>query len=211
MGFGISYGNFVGIGFLITALLGGVIIGIVFYLVFWIGSLAKKLGQYEYELNTFSPADSEIIHNISDMLMRCIYILAFIFAIMTLVVSSNIIGLDERMGTLFGVPLLLVAWMSSIIQFLFTRSTIEKIVAKAKWKTLNKIQVKMNSVEAAGDLSDKETSERLFRLADTHKQILSSKTNSFDFKSVATLFSQLMLPLLGLLLGNLDKILALLP
>jgi len=28
-----------------------------------------------------------------------------------------------------------------------------------------------------------------------------------DLKSVSTLFSQLMLPLLGLLLGNLDKIL----
>ena len=69
----------------------------------------------------------------------------------------------------------------------------------------------MNSVEAAGDLSDQETSERLLRLADIHKQILSSKAHSFDFKSVATLFSQLMLPLLGLLLGNLDEILALLP
>lgn len=210
VGFRISYGNFVGLGFLITILLGAVLIGIVFYLIFWIGSLAKKLGQYEYELNTFSPADSEIIHNISDMLMRCIYILAFIFAIMTLVVSSNVIALDEQMGPLFGTPLLLVAWTASVIQFLFTRSTIEKIVAKAKWKTLNKLQVKINSIESTGDLSDKETSERLLRLADMHKQILASKTNSFDFKSVATLFSQLMLPLLGLLLGNLDKILALL-
>jgi len=47
-------------------------------------------------------------------------------------------------------------------------------------------------------------------LADIHKQIMASKTNTLDLKSVSTLFSQLMLPLLGLLLGNLDKVLKLL-
>jgi len=60
-------------------------------------------------------------------------------------------------------------------------------------------------------LSDKETAERLLRLADIHRQIMASKTNTFDLKSLSNLFSQLMLPLLGLLLGNLDKISALLP
>jgi hypothetical protein len=98
------------------------------------------------------------------------------------------------------------AWILILAQFLLTRSTLGAITNGSKWKTLNKIQAKINSIEATGDLSDKETAERLFRLADIHKQIMASKSNIFDLKSVLNLFSQLMLPLLGLLLGNFDKV-----
>ena len=102
------------------------------------------------------------------------------------------------------------SWIIILTQFFLIQSTRGKIVKNAKWKTLNKIQAKINAVEATGDLSDKETAERLLRLADIHRQIRASRTNTFDFRSLSTLFSQLMLPLLGLLLGNLDSVLALL-
>ena len=90
------------------------------------------------------------------------------------------------------------------------RSTLSTITNCAKWKTLNRISDKMNAIEATGDLSDKDTVERLLRFADIHKQVMASNTKTFDLKSAAILFSQLMLPLLGLLLGNLDKVLELL-
>jgi hypothetical protein len=106
---------------------------------------------------------------------------------------------------------LAIAWAVITPQFLLTRSTIGTIINRAKWIALNRIRSKINAIEATGDLSDKDTTERLFRLTDVHKQILASKSNTLDLKSISTLFSQLMLPLLGLLLGNLDKLSKLLP
>ena len=208
IGFSVVYHNFVGFGFLLTSVIVGAIVGMAFYSVVWVVWLVINLKNYQYQLNNFSPAASEIISNITDMLTKCIYSLAAFFACITLVNTSNLI--DSPIKVLFSLPFLLISWISIIVQFFVTRSTIAKIVNDAKWKTLNKIQVRINSIEAKGDLTDKETAEKLLRIADIHNQIMASKTQIFDLRSVSTLFSQLMLPLLGLLLGNLDKILDLL-
>ena len=40
---------------------------------------------------------------------------------------------------------------------------------------------------------------------------MASRTSTFDLNSIATLLGQLMLPILGLLLGNLDKVTGLFP
>jgi len=119
--------------------------------------------------------------------------------------TSNLV--DEQVRVLIGIPLLVFFWTVIFTQFGATRSTLGIITDRAKWKTLNRIRDKINTLEATGDLSDKDTAERLLRLADIHKQVMASNTKIFDLKSVTTLFSQLMLPLLGLLLGNLDKVL----
>jgi hypothetical protein len=198
----------VGFGFLSTTVIVGTLAGLGFYVPFWLNLLTVDLKNYQYDINTFLPADSEIVHNITEILTKRIYILAACFSIFTLIGSSNL--LDRQLRAIFTFPILLLAWITITIQFLLIRSTLGWIINRTKWKTLNKIQVKINLIEATGDLSDKDTAERLLRLADIHKQIMASKTNTFDLKSVSTLFSQLMLPLLGLVLGNLEKIFTLL-
>ena len=200
--------QFVGFGFTLTVVLVGLLTGLICHIYIWTCLLASSLKTYQYDMNAFSPADSEILHDISEMLTKAIYMLAAISAFFTLVSTSSLFGPQIR--AIFSYPIVVIAWILILAQFLFTRSTLGAITNRAKWETLNKIQVKINLIEATGDLSDKDTAERLLRLADIHKQIMASKTNTFDLKSVSTLFSQLMLPLLGLLLGNLDKILKLL-
>ncbi len=200
--------QFVGFGFLVWCVLNGLLAGVLMYILLWASLLAFNLKEYQYEMNTFSPADSEIINDISEMLMRSIYVLAVAAAIITLVITSSLF--DQQIRITFSVPMLVICWAIIASQFFLTRSTLGAITNRAKWIPLNRIQKKINALEAAGDLSDKDTAERLFRLADIHKQIMASKTNTLDLKSVSTLFSQLMLPLLGLLLGNLDKVLKLL-
>ena len=206
--FSIASHEFVGFGLALTITLGWLLGALVCYVPYWVTLLASNLKNYQYDLNAFSPADSEIIHAISDMLTKCIYILAIYFAIATLVASSNLV--EQQLKVLFALPFFLTIWMAITIQFIVTRSTLGKIANGAKWKTLNKLQTKINSIEATGDLSDKETSERLLRLVNIHERVVASKTNTFDLKSLSTFVSQLMLPLLGLLLGNLDKVIALL-
>jgi len=204
----IPYHQFAGFGFSVTVVFVGLLVGITSHNYVWTCLLISNLKIHQYDMNTFSPADSEIISNISEMLTNAIYILAAAGAIMTLLSTSSLI--EQESTTILSLPFVAITWIVIIIQFLLTRNTLGTITDRAKWKTLNRIRDKINVLEATGDLSDKDTAERLFRLADIHKQIMASNTKTFDLKSVSTLFSQLMLPLLGLLLGNLDKVLELL-
>ncbi|MBI3152005.1 MAG: hypothetical protein HYZ21_07735 [Chloroflexi bacterium] len=201
--------EFTGFGFILWSILDGLLAGVVCHVYFWTCYLAFRMKTHQYEMNAFSPADSEIVNDISEMLTRTIYMLATISAYVTLVSTSKLVAPQNR--AIFSFPILVIAWTIIIVQFLLTRSTLRAITNREKWKTLNRIQSKINALEAAGDLSDKDTAERLLRLADIHKQIMASKTSTFDLKSVSTLFSQLMLPLLGILLGNLDKLSTFLP
>lgn len=203
----ISIHGFVGFGLSLTVVLVGLLAGLGFYVPFWVSLLASNLKEYQYDINAFAPADSEIINDISDMLTKGIYILAAFFAIITLIASSSLI--DQQIRAIFSLPLLLIAWIITTTQFLLTRSTLVKIANKAKWKTLNKLQTQMNQIEATGDLSNIETADKILRLSDIYDQIRASRAGAFDLRSLSTFFSQLMLPLLGLLLGNLDKVLAL--
>jgi len=200
--------HFAGFGISLIALLGGILMGMVVYVYLWAGLLMSNLKVYEYEMNVFSPADSEIISDIFDVAMKGIYILAGWGAFATLINTSNLV--DQLSKVRLSLPILAIGWILILVQFMLTRSTLGAITNRTKWKTLNRIRDKINAIEADGDLSDKNTAERLLRLADIHKQIMLSNTKTFDLKSVTTLFSQLMLPLLGLLLGNLDKVLDLL-
>jgi len=199
--------QFVGFGVSLTVFLVGLVGGMMFYAPLWASLLASSLKAYQYDLNTFSPANSEILSDISEMLTKGMYMMAAYAAVLSLFFSSSLY--DQKIKT-FIFPVMAIGWIVILAQFLLTRFTLSEITNRAKWVTLNRIQKKINVLEATSDLSDKDTAERLFRLADIHKQIMASKTNTFDLKSVSTLFSQLMLPLLGLLLGNLDKILKLL-
>jgi len=201
--------QFVGFGLSLWYAITGLFAGILLYIPLWFSLLAFNLRNYQYEMNAFSPADSEVINDISNLLNRSIYVLSGVTAVITLIATSSLFA--QQIRTVFSLPILTFAWAVILAQFLLARSTLGAITNRGKWQTLNRIREKINTLEATGDLSDKDTAERLFRLADIHKQVIASKTNTFDIKSVSTLFSQLMLPLLGLLLGNIDKLSKLLP
>jgi hypothetical protein len=201
--------QFVGFGLTLTVILVGLLASLLFYVPVWASFMIVSLKNYRYEVNAIAPADSEIISNISEMMMKGIYTLAAGFALITLVATSSLV--NRQLRVTFSLPLLLFFWTVIIAQFLLTRSTLSAVINRAKWTTLNKIQARINTLEETGDLSDKDTAERLFRLVDLHKEIMASKSSALDLKSFSTLVTQLMLPLLGWLLGNLDKLSKLLP
>ncbi|HSG42792.1 MAG TPA: hypothetical protein VLA72_06520 [Anaerolineales bacterium] len=201
--------EFLGFGSFFTSILVGIMIGIFVFNYGWMLPFISNLKEYHYEMNTFSPADSEIVNSISEILSKSMYLVTAYVAIASLV-SAAIYALapsgNQMSGWGLSIILTTIAWIMIITSFILTRSNLGAITNRAKWKTLNRIRDKINALEATSDLSDKDTAERLLRLADIHKQVMASQTKIFDLKSVSTLFSQLMLPLLGLLLGNIEKL-----
>lgn len=196
--------KFVGVSSLLTTVFMGALAGVVFHVSLWINLLILKLKDYQYEINALSPIDSQIIYNISDVFKKCTYMMAIWFAIVTLFITSGLF--DESVRILFSFPLMLIIWAMIVTQFSLTGATVRAIVNREKWKTLNKLQAQINEIQATGNLTDKETTEGLWRLMDIHKHVAASKMNVLNWDSLSTLTSQLMLPLLGLLLGNLDKL-----
>lgn len=182
----------------------GFLMGGGFQIVFWAIGLTSLLTDFQYELNTFTPVNSEAVARLSGMLNRIIYLTGGFFVVLTLLTSSPLFG--NEVNEKFAIPLTVIGWIIIIIQFIVHRSTINGIVEKERWTSLNKLQLQMNTIQTTEDLSNKDVSERLLRLADLHERIRSDRSAGFDFKSLLSLFSQLMLPLLGLLLGNIDKI-----
>ncbi len=64
----------------------------------------------------------------------------------------------------------------------------------------------MNAIQVSGNLAEKETADALMRLSDIYQRVYANNTTSLDFRTALNFFSQMMLPLLGLLLANFDKV-----
>ena len=73
--------------------------GLIFYAVFWVGSYASNLQDYQYELNAVSPIDSEIIEDMSEILAKRIYILAAYAALASLMTSSGALKGSHPLST----------------------------------------------------------------------------------------------------------------
>ena len=192
-------GEFIGYGPMFATIPVGFLIAIGFYYCVWFYFLSLFLGQLKYKLNSISPIHSETISVLQTIFNKHLYILAVFFACATFVFSQ--VGLTRA-----SMPFIVIAWLIFIIQFIANRSAINRIMSEAKWKTLNKIQAQINQIEKNEDLSEKGVNEKLFRLVDTYERIRVTSTNKLEIKSILNFFSQMMLPLLGLLLGNLDKL-----
>lgn len=204
MSFGVNKGEFPGFGFLTSVVFVGLFAGVGFYVTFWVCLLASNLGNYQYEIDSFFPADAEIVRNISETLTRNVYILAAYFAVFTLLGSSPL--MNGKLRDVASIPFVLIVWVVITAQFTLAHSTLGKIVNGAKLKTLGSIRSTINSLEAKGDITEKETAEKILCLMDIYDRVKTVKGDTFDFKSFSTFVSQLMLPLLGWLLGNLDKL-----
>lgn len=203
---GVSYfrHSFIGFSSALMAVVAGFFVALLFHYVVWITLFEFHLRDYQYDLNALSPADSEIIIRVSGMSNIQIYILAAFFSIFTLSTSLGTYG--EAATRVIALPFVLLCWILIALQFLMTRSTIHNIVERARWKILNKLQMQINQFVAEGNLADQDASEKVLRLSGVFNQIRSAKTGILDLKSVLILINQLLLPIFGLLLGNLVEI-----
>jgi hypothetical protein len=201
-GFSVLFNRFVGFGATLVTIPTGFLVGSSLYYILWITRLVYRLRNFDYELNLLAPANSETIRTITEIANKHLYISSVSLAICTLLTSFT-------QGGAILLPVMLFGWAVIITQYAVTRSTVSKIVDRARWKTLGKLQQEMNQVETTGDLSDKETAEKLLRLNQLYGLVYSSRLATFDVKSSLTFFSQMMLPLLGLLLANYEKLLRL--
>ena len=107
--------QFVGFGFTLSVVLVGLLVGIIAHIYIWMCLLASNLKTYQYDMNAFSPADSEIISDISETLTKSMYTLAAINGFVTFASTSSPINPQTR--AIFSYPLVVVASRQLIVEF----------------------------------------------------------------------------------------------
>jgi hypothetical protein len=173
------------------------------YLLLYMVLLSARIGRYELKLYTANPSSSEVIAQLANLLSKFVYLVALYASYLALVfLMSGILVIGAVV-----VLVLLLFWVPIISMFFINQNSLSNIIQKAKWKTLNDIQKRVEQLHASKKLGDSDTMETINRLMDYHDRIKDSSNSTINLGTVLNLVNSLLLPLLALTLANLDKIL----
>jgi hypothetical protein len=197
-------GGFVGFGPTISNTIANFQIGMLAYYGLPFLALPARLSRYQFKLYAADPSSSEVIDHLSDMLSTGVYIAAVCAAIVTLVAA--LFGL---LTLSFIALLVLVGWGPLTALFVINQVALAKIITRAKWKTLNEIQAKIETLEAQEEIPSEKTLAHLTKLMDYHDRIKATRNSALDLRAGLNFLNSLLLPLLAFLLANLDKVLGL--
>jgi ABC-type multidrug transport system fused ATPase/permease subunit len=198
------FGVFIGYGLTVTCIVLAMVVMAFLYLFLMIILLAARLRRYDLKLFAADPSNSELVSRLSGELSVGIYLVALFASIQTL--STAPTGFLPT----FGILLVLIYWLPIITVFILNQTSLSSIIRRAKWKTLNEIQSKVEKLQAVENFEDKETMEAINRLMDYHDRVKATRNSALDLNTTLHFINSLLLPLLAFLLGNLDKLTALL-
>ena len=205
VGYGRVLGSFVGFGILTLNFLIDPFFLIPFYVIFHMLTLPFELAGYRLNLYESDPVNSEVIQRLIYILNVYIYLVAGYTAVVTVFVSLNLIT------SWFVFVSVLIGWVPTILQFLVNQYAIRKIIIRAKWQNLNRLQAQIRELQNTNLTNTSEDKiTRLNQLMDLHDRISAKPNSPLNWSTGISFLNQLMLPLLGLFLGNIDKLLKLL-
>jgi ABC-type multidrug transport system fused ATPase/permease subunit len=196
-------GEFMGYGYTFAQIILAMISFAFFYQAFLVIPLPAMLRRYDLKLFAADPATSELLSRLSSELSALVYFVAFYSAIATL----TIVAMGTPQTT--GLVLVLFLWLPIIAMFIWNQTSLSSIIRRAKWKTLNEIQAKVEKLQAVENFEDKETMDSINRLMDYHDRVKATRDSALDFRAYLNFINSLLLPLLAFLLGNLDLVLSL--
>lgn len=196
-------GGFVGYGIAFISFFLTTVGLIFFYLFFMVILLSARLRSYDLKLFAADPASSELLYRLAGVLSLFVYFVALYAAYLTLGTAS--VGLFPSLGIL---PLLFL-WLPIIAMFILNQNSLYSIIRRAKWKTLNEIQAKVEKLQGTEHYSDKETMDALNRLMDYHDRVKGTRNSAIDLSTTLNFINSLLLPLLAFILGNLSLVLSL--
>lgn len=160
-------------------------------------TLFSRLSQYQFRLYVLDPSNSEVIDHLSGVIIYATNVIGIITALYTLGLVA--FGTIPENLTLI---LILGAWGAITIFFVSGQHTLSRIIVKAKWKKLNEIQMKIEKLETKEDIPSKDTLEHIRALIDYHNQIRATRNSALDIRAGLSFLQSLLLPVIGLLLGN---------
>jgi hypothetical protein len=169
----------------------------VYYLILVI-DFSCRVGHYQFRLYRFDPVNSDVIARLSHMLNMVAYAAAVGSAIGTIMIVLS--GLPR----IAVVGVILTGWIPVILLFVGWRSAERRLVTAEKSKTIRELQLEIEAVWQQTDRANQQCIQELTGLQDLHDRVVSTRDSSFGLRSAVTLFNQLILPIIALILSNSD-------
>jgi hypothetical protein len=191
--------EFIGYGLVSGTLVFGLVVGAAWSYLPWFIQFTGRLSKYEFELFALAPVHSEFVARIKRFYNNVMYAVMGYFLLCIILNTFNIWA---------EVLTVTLSWIPAIFLFLAYQNSLRQIITRSKWKFLNQLQCQIANVSNKG-VSDKNTLETINCLMDYHERIRLTPDSAMDIRSILNFLNQLMLPLLGFLVANLDKIVGL--
>ena len=173
------------------------------YLLLGVVLLSAILRRYELRLFAADPSSSELVSRLSSELSFVVYFFAVYAAIITFLFTWS--------GFLpsFVIIIMPGLWLPIIVLFILDQTSLSSIIRRAKWKTLNEIQTKVEKLQATENFAEKETIDSINRLLDYHDRVKATRNSAVNLGTALNFINSLLLPLIAFILGNLDLVLKL--
>ncbi len=172
---------------------------VIYYLYPFFVALPARLSGYHFDLYTTDPSSSEVVGRLSQLLTYIMYIAIAYVVLLTLGLTYfNILTLET--GLFFG----LMVWVPTVLLYGAGQFRLSGLISQAKWKMLNEVQSKIESLHAKEDIPDKETLERLEKLMDYHDRIKGTPNSALNFRAGLNFLNSLLFPVLAFVLANID-------
>jgi hypothetical protein len=177
-----------------------------YYLVPFYLNFPLRLNRYEFDLYTLDPSSSELVGRLTRLLSYAFYVtMAYI---VQLTFGLSFIGVLTTETPVPGFLVSALVWVPTVIMFISGQLDLSNLITRAKWKTLNEVQARIERLSAAQDLPDKDTLERLAKLMDYHDRIDATPNSALNFRSSLNFLNSLLLPVLAFLIGNLKDVIS---
>ncbi len=193
-------GVFVGIGHTITSFLFSFQSTLFFGFLLGILAFAYRVQNFELRLFEADPSNSEVIDKLSVSLNGFVYLVAAYGAVQTFAVVTLQLS--------FFTSILFIFWGAIVGIFLLSQYGLAQIIRRSKWKTLNKIQQKITTIQNKSSALSKDEKENLNWLLEYHDRVKMTRNSAFDWNAGLSFLNSMLLPLIGFMLGNLDTIFA---
>ena len=198
--------QFIGFGLVAGTIVFGLLVGPILYLEAWFFMFITHIGHYSFELNEVSPAYSEVVQRLSRLITNLLYSFAAFIALSTGAVAISI--RDEfNIGAIALVSI--IGWVPTTVYFFGNQRSMKQIVMSAKWKTLNRIQSEIVALHK-NDITERKNIDAINRLMDYYSRVRTTPDSTLSVSTSVSFLNQLALPLIGVLIANLDKVLAIL-
>ncbi len=202
IGVSLSIGKFIGVGLTVITFSVGLFYLSPLYIIFYIFLLPPQLAQYHLNTYESDPVNSEVIQRLISILNTYLYLVAGYVAVGTTLISLSPATVWWVWGS---IP---VGWIPTILQFLINQYYIRKIIITAKWHNLNQLQSQIVALQKKNMCTEPEaTINRINQLMDLHDRISARPNSVLNWSTGLNFLNQLLLPLLGLLIGTINEIL----
>jgi hypothetical protein len=162
-----------------------------------------RIRNFHFKLFSADPSSSGVVKRLSNMTTNYVFVVAVLAAMITLLV---IVSGPVTFTVL--VILIILAWVPLTTIFLSMHLVLASIITKAKLTILNDIQTQVEELLGRDRLMSRTTLDHVDKLMKCHDRIKSTPNSALDFHAVLGYFNSLLVPIVGVLLGNLEKIIS---